>query len=81
MKIEYKEMQLQLLLSPAILICTDKVANRPTRDNHLNQGHMMLSGLQVFFSLVRHHFIGIFEYVQDVEAIKNFIVARSWHVQ
>lgn len=47
MKIEYKEMQLQLLLSPAILISTDKVPSRPHRDNHLNQGHMMLSGLQI----------------------------------
>lgn len=47
MKIEYKEMQLQLLLSPAILISTDKVTNRPHKDSHLNQGHMMLSGLQV----------------------------------
>lgn len=47
MKIEYKEMQLQLLLSPAILVSTDKVANRPHKDGHLNQGHMMLSGLQV----------------------------------
>lgn len=47
MKIEYKEMQLQLLLSPAILISTDKMANRSHKDNHLNQGHMMLSGLQV----------------------------------
>lgn len=47
MKIEYKEMLLQLLLSPAILISADKVANRPFKDNHLNQGHMMLSGLQV----------------------------------
>lgn len=47
MKIEYKEMQLQLLLSPAILISTDKVSGRLHRDSHLNQGHMMLSGLQI----------------------------------
>lgn len=49
MKIEYKEMQLQLLLSPAILISTDKLANRPPKDSHLSQGHVMLSGLQVSY--------------------------------
>lgn len=49
MKIEYKEMQLQLLLSPAILISTDKVTNRLSKDTHLSQGHMMLSGLQVSY--------------------------------
>lgn len=47
MKKGYKETQLQLLLSPAILLSSDKVVSRTVRDRHLNQGHLMLSGLQV----------------------------------
>uniref|UniRef100_A0A8D8V2G3 Uncharacterized protein KIAA1109 n=1 Tax=Cacopsylla melanoneura TaxID=428564 RepID=A0A8D8V2G3_9HEMI len=47
MKKGYKETQLQLLLSPAILITTDRVLNRMSKDKHLQQGHMMLSGLQI----------------------------------
>ncbi|EZA51340.1 hypothetical protein X777_10025 [Ooceraea biroi] len=42
----YKETQLQLLLSPAIALVTDNVA-RPNKEHHLNQGHLMLSALQV----------------------------------
>ena len=47
MKKGYRETQLQLLLSPAILLSSDKV-NRPNKESHLNQGHLMLSGLQVY---------------------------------
>ncbi|XP_046668210.1 transmembrane protein KIAA1109 homolog isoform X3 [Homalodisca vitripennis] len=47
MKKGYKETQLQLLLSPAILLSSDKVTTRTVRDRHLNQGHLMLSGLQL----------------------------------
>ncbi|XP_069702783.1 bridge-like lipid transfer protein family member 1 isoform X3 [Periplaneta americana] len=46
MKKGYKETQLQLLLSPAILLTSDKVP-RPTKESHLTQGHLMLSGFQV----------------------------------
>ncbi|XP_020299521.1 uncharacterized protein KIAA1109 isoform X8 [Pseudomyrmex gracilis] len=42
----YRETQLQLLLSPAIALITDNVA-RPNKEHHLNQGHLMLSALQV----------------------------------
>ncbi|KAH0953833.1 hypothetical protein HN011_011903 [Eciton burchellii] len=42
----YKETQLQLLLSPAIALVTDNVA-RSNKEHHLNQGHLMLSALQV----------------------------------
>ncbi|XP_075226335.1 transmembrane protein KIAA1109 homolog tweek [Lycorma delicatula] len=47
MKKGYKETQLQLLLSPAILLSTDKVSSRTSREKHLNQGHLMLSGFQL----------------------------------
>ncbi|XP_026684239.1 uncharacterized protein LOC103515862 [Diaphorina citri] len=47
MKKSYKETLLQLLLSPAILITTDRVLNRTSKDKHLQQGHLMLSGLQI----------------------------------
>ncbi|XP_051162533.1 transmembrane protein KIAA1109 homolog isoform X5 [Leptopilina boulardi] len=46
MKKGYKETQLQLLLSPAIMLLTDNVT-RPNKERHLNQGHLMLSALQV----------------------------------
>lgn len=46
MKKGYRETQLQLLLSPAILLTSDKVT-RPNKENHLAQGHLMLSGFQV----------------------------------
>ncbi|PNF17358.1 hypothetical protein B7P43_G02985 [Cryptotermes secundus] len=46
MKKGYRETQLQLLLSPAILLTSDKVT-RPNKENHLTQGHLMLSGFQV----------------------------------
>lgn len=42
----YKETQLQLLLSPAIMLLTDNVT-RSGKERHLNQGHLMLSALQV----------------------------------
>ncbi|KAG7214078.1 hypothetical protein KM043_001440 [Ampulex compressa] len=42
----YKETQLQLLLSPTIALVTDNVA-RSSKERHLNQGHLMLSALQV----------------------------------
>jgi hypothetical protein len=47
MKKGYRETQLQLLLSPAILLSSDKVT-RPSKESHLTQGHLMLSGFQVY---------------------------------
>lgn len=47
MKKCYRETQLQLLLSPSLLISSDKLGSRSTKDHHLNQGHLMLSALQV----------------------------------
>lgn len=46
MKKVYRETQLQVLLSPAILLTSDKVP-RPNKESHLNQGHLVLSGFQV----------------------------------
>ncbi|KAK9299212.1 hypothetical protein QLX08_007719 [Tetragonisca angustula] len=46
MKKKYKETELQLLLSPAIALVTDNVV-RSNKERHLNQGHLMLSALQV----------------------------------
>ncbi|XP_015586515.1 uncharacterized protein KIAA1109 isoform X3 [Cephus cinctus] len=46
MKKGFKETELQLLLSPAIMLLTDNVI-RPSKERHLNQGHLMLSALQV----------------------------------
>lgn len=42
----YRETQLQVLVSPAILIAKDFV-DRPKEHSHLNSGHLALSGLQV----------------------------------
>lgn len=47
MKKCYRDTQLQVLLSPSLLISSDKLGNRPVKDLHLNQGHLMLSALQV----------------------------------
>lgn len=47
MKKGYKETQLQLLLSPAVLLSSDKLSGRSSKEKHLNQGHLMLSGCQV----------------------------------
>ncbi|XP_060850802.1 bridge-like lipid transfer protein family member 1 isoform X1 [Rhopalosiphum padi] len=47
MKKSYRDTQLQLLLSPSLLISSDKLGNRPAKDHHLNQGHLMLSALQI----------------------------------
>lgn len=52
MKKSYRETQLQLLLSPSLLISSDKLGNRPTKDHHLNQGHLMLSALQVILYIL-----------------------------
>ncbi|XP_031778304.1 transmembrane protein KIAA1109 isoform X8 [Nasonia vitripennis] len=46
MKKGFKETELQLLLSPAILLLSDEVP-RSNKEKHLNQGHLMLSALQV----------------------------------
>ena len=46
MKKGYRETQLQVLLSPAILLISDKVP-RPNKESHLTQGHLTLSGFQV----------------------------------
>lgn len=56
MKKGYKETQLQLLLSPAILLSCDKVTSRSHRDKHLGQGHLMLSGLQVRGNLAKNKY-------------------------
>ncbi|XP_057320080.1 bridge-like lipid transfer protein family member 1 isoform X4 [Microplitis mediator] len=42
----FKETELQLLLSPAIMLITDNVV-RSNKEKHLSQGHLMLSALQV----------------------------------
>ncbi|XP_046402633.1 transmembrane protein KIAA1109 isoform X3 [Ischnura elegans] len=47
MKKGYRETKLQLLLSPATLLSCDHLASRQAKDSHLDQGHLMLSGLQV----------------------------------
>lgn len=47
MKKCYNDTQLQVLLSPSLLISSDKLGNRTVKDHHLNQGHLMLSALQV----------------------------------
>ena len=54
MKKGYKETQLQLLLSPAILLSSDKLTNRPSKEKHLNQGHLMLSGFQVNIFIINN---------------------------
>ncbi|XP_076277866.1 transmembrane protein KIAA1109 homolog tweek isoform X6 [Lasioglossum baleicum] len=46
MKKRYRETELQLLLSPAIALLTDNVV-RSSKERHMNQGHLMLSALQV----------------------------------
>ncbi|XP_035723534.1 transmembrane protein KIAA1109-like isoform X4 [Vespa mandarinia] len=46
MRKTFKETELQLLLSPAIALLMDNVA-RSSKERHLNQGHLMLSALQV----------------------------------
>jgi hypothetical protein len=38
MKKCYRDTQLQVLLSPSLLISSDKLGNRPVKDHHLNQG-------------------------------------------
>lgn len=52
MKKCYRDTQLQLLLSPSLLISSDKLGNRSVKDQHLNQGHLMLSALQVCILLI-----------------------------
>ncbi|KAG8228088.1 hypothetical protein J437_LFUL000087, partial [Ladona fulva] len=47
MKKGYRETKLQLLLSPATLLSCDQIPSRNGKDSHLEQGHLMLSGLQV----------------------------------
>lgn len=46
MKKRYDQTELQLLLSPSILLVTDNVI-RPSKDKHLSQGRLTLSSLQV----------------------------------
>ncbi|XP_011494762.1 PREDICTED: uncharacterized protein KIAA1109 [Ceratosolen solmsi marchali] len=46
MKKGFRETELQLLLSPAILLLSDNVS-RSNKEKHLNQGHLMLSALQL----------------------------------
>lgn len=54
MKKSYKDTQLQLLISPSLLISSDKLGNRSVKDHHLNQGHLMLSALQVYNVLINN---------------------------
>ena len=58
MKKRYDQTELQLLLSPTVLIVTDNL-NRPEKDKHLGQGRLTLSALQVFLIL---HFDLIYVY-------------------
>lgn len=46
MKKRYDQTELQLLLSPAVLLVSDNLV-RLTKDKHLNQGKLTLSSLQV----------------------------------
>ncbi|KAK6639579.1 hypothetical protein RUM43_007852 [Polyplax serrata] len=46
MKKNYQETMLQVILSPSILLMTDTFT-RPTKESHIGQGHLMLSGLQI----------------------------------
>lgn len=45
---KYEETILQVLLSPAMLFVSDNVDRSESGDKHLNEGFLMLSGLQVF---------------------------------
>lgn len=47
MKKRYDQTELQLLVSPSVLLVSDTV-NRCSKDRHLNQGKLTLSSLQVF---------------------------------
>ncbi|XP_034943286.1 transmembrane protein KIAA1109 homolog isoform X1 [Chelonus insularis] len=47
MRKAFKETELQLLLSPAIMLLTDNVSRMSSKERHLSQGHLMLSALQV----------------------------------
>lgn len=47
MKKRYDQTELQLLLSPSVLLVTDNL-NRPSKDKHLSQGKLTLSSLQVY---------------------------------
>lgn len=44
----YHETTLQVLVSPAYLITSDNLV-RPNKDKHINQGHLLLSAVQVFW--------------------------------
>ncbi|KAJ8982559.1 hypothetical protein NQ317_005030 [Molorchus minor] len=46
MKKRYDQTELQLLLSPSVLLVSDNFC-RPSRDKHLNQGKLTLSSLQI----------------------------------
>lgn len=46
MKKRYDQTELQLLLSPAVLLVSDNL-NRSSKDKHLNQGKLTLSSLQI----------------------------------
>lgn len=46
MKKRYDQTELQLLLSPAVLLVSDNVV-RPSKDRHLSQGRLTLSSLQI----------------------------------
>jgi hypothetical protein len=46
MKKRYDQTELQLLVSPSVLLVSDNV-NRSSKDKHLNQGKLTLSSLQV----------------------------------
>lgn len=46
MKKSYKETLLQVVMSPSILLVSDTFT-RPSKESHISQGHLMLSGLQI----------------------------------
>lgn len=51
MKKRYDQTELQLLLSPSILLVSDNVI-RPSKDKHLSQGRLTLSSLQVIYFII-----------------------------
>ena len=50
MKKGFTETELQVLVSPSYLIVSDNLV-RPTQEKHINQGHILLSAVQVSQSI------------------------------
>lgn len=60
MKKNYKQTELQVLLSPSMLLISDNV-NRSSKEQHLRQGHLTLSALQVKLQLPSRNFVAVAE--------------------